>query len=297
MPISETQLETWSHQGQSGQFTSTYATLKAVLHDRNAPYANHSFETFLQGSYGNDTNIHADSDVDIVIWTDEVYYSDLSNLNANERAEYDKGWSAATYTLADFKREVVAWLTQKYGNAVKPGAKAVFISGNGSRRDADVIVAAEFRRYYKFTGHFSSDDFVKGICFFNSSGVRIENFPKQHSENCTTKHQGTRQWFKPSVRTYKHVRNKMIDTGMIEEGLAPSYYLEGLLYNVPADRFGGTYVQNFTDTLDWLVAADRSDFVCANEQFYLLRENSPVTWRPADCTKFLTQAVQLWHQS
>lgn len=33
-----------------------------------------------------------------------------------------------------------------------------------------------------------------------------------------------------------------------------------------------------------------------HEQFYLLRENSPVTWRAANCIKFLTKAVELWKQ-
>jgi DNA polymerase sigma len=81
MTISERQLETWSHQGPTSQFTATYQTLKNVLHSNSAPYASRSFDTFLQGSYANDTNIYADSDVDIVMKTDEVYYSDTSNLN------------------------------------------------------------------------------------------------------------------------------------------------------------------------------------------------------------------------
>jgi hypothetical protein len=36
---------------------------------------------FLQGSYGNDTNIYAESDVDVVMRTDSIYYSDTSALN------------------------------------------------------------------------------------------------------------------------------------------------------------------------------------------------------------------------
>ena len=51
-----------------------------------------------------------------------------------------------------------------------------------------------------------------------------------------------------------------------------------LYYNVPVHRFGGSYQANTQDVLEWLLAADRTDFVCANEQFYLLRENSPVIW-------------------
>ena len=294
MAIPEAQLETWSHQGPTPQFTSTYDTLRGVLQSKNAPYANRKFTVFLQGSYANDTNIYADSDVDVVIRLDEVFYTDLEALPAEDRALYDSMRSAADYTLADFKSGVLAWLIENYGASVKAGSKAISIVGSGSRRDADVIVAAEFRRYRKFRG-WTDQEYVEGICFFASSGIRIENFPKQHSENCTTKHQETDSWFKRTARVHKNLRNRLIENGAIEDGLAPSYYLEGLLYNVPKDRFGGGHVPNFKDTLQWLLAADRSKFVCANEQFYLLREGSPMTWRAAKCQKFLDEAYKLWN--
>src|SRR5256885_8270481 len=142
MGISEDQLETWSHQGQTGQFTATYETIKAVLDDRRAPYTNRDADSFLQGSYKNDTNVHGDRDVDIVLRTRAVYYSDTGRLQPDEKAKFDKGWSRATYQLSDFKNEVVYWLRQHYGSAVVAGPKAITIAGNGSRRDADVLVCA-----------------------------------------------------------------------------------------------------------------------------------------------------------
>jgi hypothetical protein len=295
MAIPEAQLETWSKQGSVTQSRDTYGTVKAALEANGAPYAGKSCVPFLQGSYGNDTNIYADSDVDVVMRLDDIYYTDLGQLPQEDKDAYNKARGTADYSLADFKRDVLAQLTKKFGSDVNAGTKAIYIKGNGSRRDADVLPAAQLRRYHRFKS-FSDQRYIEGICFFMKDGTRIDNFPKQHSENCTTKHQGTKEWFKLTVRTYKILHNKMIEKGLIEEGLAPSYYLEGLLYNVPPGRFGGGYVANFTDTLDWLVAADRSDFLCAHEQFYLLRENSPVTWRAANCTKFLTKAVELWKQ-
>src|SRR5690606_967984 len=71
MPIPESQLETWSHQGSITQSSSTYNTIKSVLEDSATPYAGRNFKVFLQGSYGNDTNIYAESDVDIVIRLDD----------------------------------------------------------------------------------------------------------------------------------------------------------------------------------------------------------------------------------
>jgi hypothetical protein len=85
MSISEDQLETWSHLGQTGQFMATYQTIKAVLDDHRAPYANREADSFLQGSYKNDTNVHGDSDVDIVLRTKAVYYSDTGRLKPDER--------------------------------------------------------------------------------------------------------------------------------------------------------------------------------------------------------------------
>jgi hypothetical protein len=95
------------------------------------------------------------------------------------------------------------------------------IRDNGNRRDADVLVCAKLRRYYKFKGP-ADESHVDGICFFLPDGTRIENFPERHSDNCTTKHQVTKSWFKPTVRTFKNLRNSMIEAKIIEDGLAPS---------------------------------------------------------------------------
>ena len=290
MAIPEKQLETWAHQGPTPQFTSTYQSIRTVLLDANSPYAARGCSVFLQGSYKNDTNVYGDSDVDIVISTDAVYYSDRSNLSDEENQRFTAHFTPATYELSDFKNEVVEWLNKKYPSAVSVGSKAVSIAGNAGRRDADVVVAAEFRRYYSYPAQ-GDPDVRTGICFFTPDGTQIENFPKQHSENCTSKNQST-NWFKRTVRTYKNLRNKMFPDGDISGGLAPSYFLEGLLYNVPIAQFGATYVQNFNDTLNWLVGADRSKFECANGLYYLFHSTSPVTWRAEDCTAFLNAAVK-----
>ena len=66
MGISERQLETWAQQGNTGQFTDIYKSIRGNLLDGSAPYPAADVDVFLQGSYGNDTNVWADSDVDIV---------------------------------------------------------------------------------------------------------------------------------------------------------------------------------------------------------------------------------------
>ena len=57
---------------------------------------------------------------------------------------------------------------------------------------ADVIAAIQYRRYHKFLS-MSDQVYDEGICFFNSAGECIANYPKQHSANCTAKHQATKE--------------------------------------------------------------------------------------------------------
>ena len=198
------------------------------------------------------------------------------------------------YPYNSFKNEVQAALATAFGALVKPGTKAIKIESNGSRRTADVVVAFEFRRYNRFNG-LSDQRFDKGIAFYTLNGKQIANYPKQHSENLTTKHQGAGKMFKPIVRIFKNMRSKLVDDGKIERGIAPSYYIEGLLYNVPNACFAGTYAGTVFAILKWLhQTTDRSKFVCANEQYYLLRDDSQVCWPVVNGDHFIKAAIQLW---
>ena len=67
MAIPEAQLVRWSHQGSIQGSSATYAIVKRALEAPNS-------EVFLQGSYGNDTNIYAESDVDVIIRLDSPDY-------------------------------------------------------------------------------------------------------------------------------------------------------------------------------------------------------------------------------
>lgn len=295
MPIPESQLETWSHQGSITQSCNTYNTIKSVLEASSTPYADKKFKVFLQGSYGNDTNIYAESDVDIVIRLDGCFQSDLSELNEGEKAAYESAFRDATYTYVDFKSDVFSVLSKQYGTAVHAGDKAIAIDANGSRRKSDVIVAIEFRRYFKFRSS-SDSEYVEGICFWNGKGERIANYPKQHSANLTTKHQNTSQRLKPMARVFKNMRSRMVDEGLIKAGIAPSYYIEGLLYNVPREKLTSSYQDCVVNTLNWYRQdASKANLVCANEQYYLLRDGHHTCWTQANCDAFVEAAVTQWN--
>jgi Nucleotidyltransferase domain len=112
--IPEDQLQTWTGLGSVAQSRDTYATIRNVLLDQNAPYAAHIGEVFLQGSYGNDTNIYGDSDVDVVIVQKGLFYYNLDRLSPPEQAEFKRIHSdVAQYNLNTFRSQVSAWIARK----------------------------------------------------------------------------------------------------------------------------------------------------------------------------------------
>ncbi len=98
------------------------------------------------------------------------------------------------------------------------------------------------------------------------------------------------------MRVFKNMRNRMVDDGIIRKGLAPSYFVEGLLYNVPNAMFGVSFDDTVINCFNWITKADRSKLVCANELQWLVRDGSATAWPTADCGLFLNLVRDYWNQ-
>lgn len=296
MPVGEAQLETWSAQGSIQQSAATYKAISGVLNDTGSPYYLKNFETFLQGSYGNDTNVWADSDVDIVIRLSSVFYSNTDDLSPAEKANYDSNRSPTEYSLAKFKEEVTSWMTKNYGAGVDGSGKAIYVPGNGHRRDADVLACAEHRHYASYPAY-GQPTYREGIVFWTKDKTKIVNYPKQHSANCTNKHQNTNGYFKPTVRIFKNIRNRMIADGRLQEGIAPSYFVEGMLWNVPNNLFGTSYQQTVINCFNHIYGMqDKSQLTCANGIHWLLRHGYSVCWSPDNHNTFMEAFKKFWNE-
>lgn len=292
MKFNEATLEGWSHQGSKIQSAATYQTIKNVLESSSSPYYSRTFEVFLQGSYGNDTNIFADSDVDVVICLTSTYYDDLQWLNESEKSLYNSAFTKATYGIDDFKSSVVDWLKQNFGSDVSVGKKAVFIKGNGSRRDVDVLVCAQHRMYSSYSST-NTSNYHSGVTFWTMDGTRIVNFPKQHRDNLSSRNQNFHSRLKPLVRIAKNLRNRMQDDGAIAGGKAPSYFLEGLLWNMPYTQYEYAHRATIDRFVQWLSSLDTTELTCANGIHFLVRSGFPTSWDANDFGTF-RQALQAY---
>lgn len=295
MAIPESQLKTWSAQGSITQSAATYDTIRTVLNDSSSPYFLKNFSIFLQGSYGNNTNVWKDSDVDIIIRLNQTFYSDLSQLEQGAKSSFDTVYTDVQYGFHEFRTEVIDWLTEHFGSDVKPGKKAILVKGNNGRRDSDVLVCAKLRRYRK--GSVGTDNqYDEGICFFLPDKTRVINFPVQHRDNCTTKHQDSNEWFKKMVRVYKNMRNRMVEDGYLAEGVASSYFIEGMLWNVPNDRFGTSFEDSFVNCFNWVNASDKTQLACANDLHWLIRDVGGNSWNPADFYAYIAAVRKYWNE-
>jgi hypothetical protein len=298
MPFTKSQLDTWSRPGAGTGSKNTYAAVRDALSDASSPYASQNFRIFLQGSYGNDTNIWSESDVDVVICNEEIYYRDLDDLTAPEQREYLATHSPSSFKYADWTRDVTAQLRNHFGSAVTAGTKAVKIAANGSRRSADVLIAAQYRRYLEYQPAHGIERYEQGICFFTSSGERVANFPRQHSTNATRKHQSTSSCYKPMVRIWKNIRRRLVSDGFLAPGVAPSYYIEGLLYNVPDWAFVGPDLDGaFRSVFNEVANANRRTYRCTNELYTLLDGPPHVTWNSGSCDEYLEAVRDYWDRA
>ena len=99
------------------------------------------------------------------------------------------------------------------------------------------------------------------------------------------------------ARVFKNMRSRLVESGLIEAGTAPSYFIEGLLYNVPNEKFTTSYQDCVVNILNWYQQdAAKTDLVCANEQYYLLRDGYHTCWSQTDCDALVEVAVDLWNQ-
>jgi len=281
MAIPESKLEIWSHRGAIVTAKATADSIKNALINYDNWLDSIEFGVYLQGSYRNNTNIRGDMDVDVIAQLNSSFYSNLSE----EKKRY-LGLSTVSYGWNDFRYDVLRALKDYYGSlTITEGNKSIKLKANNGRLPADVVVCTQYRRYRSLNSY----DFVKGMTFWTrNEGRQVINYPKHHYENGVTKHQYTNNWYKPSVRMFKNIRSH------ISEDLAPSYFLECLLYNVPNGKFGSSYQDTFYNIINWLNNNNLEEFICQNEQLKLFGP-TPEQWFVYRAKEFIKELISLWN--
>lgn len=294
MPISESQLDTWSRQGATQSAATLYQRIKTAL--ETAPeLSGKSVDIYLQGSYRNDTNIRGDSDVDVVAELQSTFMSNGTELPSPQDFLYNNAYQPATYSLSAFRSDVDKVLRRCFpAHQITQGGKSIKIPRGTNNVPADVVPCLTYRRYSAFVaiGH-PSTHCVEGIWLWDTKkSVAVIGYPKQHYSNGVLKHQGTNSWFKPTIRVYKNLRCWMEDNAVIPKGLASSNHIECLLCNVPNSQFGISHEDTFVNSVNWLSTTDISKFACIHGQSYLFDSGQ---WSQDQARQFLGAAIRTWN--
>ncbi|WP_326560024.1 nucleotidyltransferase domain-containing protein [Micromonospora sp. NBC_01796] len=192
----------------------------------HSAFSGYDIIVYAKGSYANNTNVKADSDVDIAVQCGEVVYWEEATKGAHPAGSPYKG----IWTPTNLRAELEAALKKKFpGQIDSSGSTAFRISSNSARVDADVVPCFDYRYY------FSSGEYREGTKVFKKDGTGLVNYPVQQLTNGRTKNNRTNGYYKKAVRIMKRVENAMVLSGEHRE--VPSFFVECLVYNCPDSVF------------------------------------------------------------
>jgi len=260
-----------------------------------------AFTVYAQGSYKNYTNTRGSSDLDLIVQLREPWKRDLSNLTEAEVERYHANTKSADYGYDDgFRDSVVQALRQFYRESpfkdpVANTGKAIEITGrhNPLPIDVDVVAAQEYRVYQSYPAN-GDPEYKEGMLFKPlESDEWWKNFPKEHYKNGNAKHDN----FRETVRVFKNARHRYNDNHIFGVS-APSYYIECLIYNVPAEILKRTdLTDRFDETIAWLESDDRDydSFDQVSEMAALFGDEN-TQWSKSEADSFVSKMRTLWDE-
>jgi len=210
--------------GPSASTTTAVAAFQTAI--RNA--LGDGYETFLQGSYKNDTAIRDINDVDIVA----VRRTVVSSVFSSESYSTVVPWTDIFQRI-----EQALNATDRFRGKVRRGDKCIKVTDTWN---ADVIPAVRIKA--------TPEEDPIAVYSFRESSER-PNWPRVHYANGVAKQKATKDHFKPAVRMFKNwAANHWPDSN-----IAPSFYVECLVSNVPDSEFVGDFAQCMVLVGMWIV--------------------------------------------
>ena len=287
--ISEQQLQTWANYVQLNKNKETYEKVKSIFRGATFNDSN-NFEIYLQGSVANNTNIWADGDIDIVLQFNGTFYYNYSY----QPSIYN---NPSNYTQQQFRQEVMKILYDQ-GVSYKEKNKCIelYIGGeNSNYQNVDLIPCFQYKNHW---GH-EENQYYEGIKILTLNNETIINYPKLHRANGEEKNKATGN-YKKVVRIFKNIKKKLVEEYSFDEKLAPSYFIECLLYNVPNEKFNGSFTDILCNCINWIAYKDFQDIQnfenienlkCQNGITDLFGDDS-TQWNLENCKKFINEVIE-----
>ncbi|MFC2072025.1 nucleotidyltransferase [Chloroflexota bacterium] len=279
MPIPDSILGAWNHHHSGAASKQAHVSIRNALASYNGWTKETRYDVFLQGSYKNDTNLRRDSDVDVVVELAARLKPRVAALSGNQ-LEQDQFHKLAFQRWHSFRDQVMKALRIAYGNkAVTSGRKSIKLAKGQIPASADVVVTLHSEN---------------GITFYLASEHRwVVSYPQQHHSKGLKKERSTNNRYKRTIRMFKAARNHLLKNNKIKDGMAPSYFIECLLYNVPDNLFKESISQSYIDIIGYLTNKDLRQFKCQNGVRELFGQSKDL-WNIDKAQNFIKELRLLW---
>lgn len=279
MATLETKLAGWTGPSSATEQEKQDRTERMIREAINAHPAFESLsrKVYAKGSYANNTNVRADSDVDIAVECTNFFYYEKAN---SDLAPSITPHSEVEWTPANLRRELVAALKAKFGSDVDTsGSTAIQVHSSSARVEADVVPCFQFRHYY------TASSWVEGARIYKTDGTHVENYSERQLTNGRDKNTRTNFAYKKTVRILKRLENAMAADGTHRE--VPSFLIECLVYNCPDSLFSAS---TWTATVKAVLAhiyeyAEAAEPSAEDDRWYEVNE-----------VKYLFHIAQKWRR-
>lgn len=232
---------------------------------------------YAKGSYANNTNVKADSDVDIAVQCGDVEYWDEEAAGAHTPGSPYTG----IWTPTKLRTELGAALKAKFpGQVDSSGSTAFRINSSTARVDADVVPCFDYKYYLRGGGS------REGAKIFKKDGTSFENYPQQQLDNGRAKNTRTSSRYKRTVRIMKRVENVMVANGSHRD--VPSFLVECLVYNCPDSILNRS---TWTDIVRGVIVHIWQELQGEEPT------NNSDRWLEANECKYLFHAAQVWNRA
>lgn len=247
--------------------------------DAHAPFESCGLKVYAKGSYANNTNVRADSDVDIAVECTEAEYWEEAQPGFHKPGGTYKG----IWTPEKLRSELLSALRATFAGQVDDsGSTAIKVHSGSARVDADVVPCFSYRYYFESTTR-------PGTKIFKTDTGSLVNYPAQQLEKGKAKNVRTGYAYKKGARLLKRVENAMSEDGTFRE--LPSFFVECLAFNCPDSAFGhSTWTMCLRAMLVHIWQQLQGDepangrWVEANDCFYLFRPGQK--WSRVDGREF-----------
>lgn len=262
MPIPDIILENWSKPADDRKAKNAFALIRDMIKANMT-----GIDVIPFGSYANGTNVREDNPADMIVFIKDGGY----NTRGADDVKYARD---RLFDALDGKTEM----------SFSKNDRGIMSKGFGNIVPVKVV---PFVRY-------GPEEEGGMVTYYHDKGKYGVSYPIQDRMNCDDKDVRTGGNYKKVIRMFKNARDLAVRKGLLGEGTCPSSGLEGLLYNVPDEKYSGRGPEAFRNVMMWLYYDKAISTMVMQNGIQHLFGDSVTAWNIQDARTVIDRISYMW---